>query len=181
MTRDQRSYLQAGNDANNIKEMIKHMGSKKFIGMGVVALVLAFTSCGGDDGAKKEPTGPPGGGGAPAASEEGKKSDDNMIKASDIQLGDIDQGMVDKGKGIYDMKCQACHSTGPNRVVGPGWKGITERREPHWIMNMMLNIDVMLATDPEAQKQLEECLVRMPNQGLSKDEGRTVLEFMRTL
>jgi hypothetical protein len=79
------------------------------------------------------------------------------------------------------VKCQACHSTGDNRVVGPGWKGITTRREPAWIMNMILNIDVMLDKDPEAQKLLEECLVRMPNQNLSKEEGREVLEYMRTL
>ena len=70
---------------------------------------------------------------------------------------------------------------GENRVVGPGWKGITTRREPAWIMNMILNIDVMLSDDPEAQKLLEQCLVRMPNQNLSKEEGREVLEFMRTL
>jgi len=48
-------------------------------------------------------------------------------------------------------------------------------------MNMIMNIDVMLESDPEAQKLLEECLVRMPNQNLSKDESREVLEFMRTL
>jgi len=48
-------------------------------------------------------------------------------------------------------------------------------------MNMILNIDVMLDKDPEAQKLLEECLVRMPNQNLSKEEGREVLEYMRTL
>ena len=89
--------------------------------------------------------------------------------------------MAEKGKTTYNVKCQACHSMGTNRVVGPGWKGITTRREPAWIMNMIVNIDAMLTTDPEAQKLLEECLVRMPNQNLSKDEAREVLEFMRTL
>jgi hypothetical protein len=37
----------------------------------------------------------------------------------------------------------------------------------------------MLGQDPEAQKLLEECLVRMPNQNLTKDEARKVLEFQR--
>jgi mono/diheme cytochrome c family protein len=149
--------------------------------MATLLIVMACSSCGDEGGGTTDRrTGPPGGGGAPAASEQGQSSA-NMIKPADIQLGDIDQGLVAEGRSIYDVKCQACHSTGPNRIVGPGWKGITERREPHWIMNMILNIDVMLATDEEAQRQLEECLVRMPNQGLSKDEGRQVLEYMRTL
>jgi hypothetical protein len=37
----------------------------------------------------------------------------------------------------------------------------------------------MLEKDPEAQKLLEQCLVRMPNQNISKDEARQILEFMR--
>lgn len=144
-----------------------------------IAVMAALAACGGGDGAASAP---PGAGGPPgAAGAEGQKAPAGLITAADITLGDIDNGMVEKGRGIYDVKCQACHSTGPNRVVGPGWKGITERRKPEWIMNMILNIDVMLESDPEAQKGLEECLVRMPNQGLSKEEGRNVLEFMRTL
>ena len=46
-------------------------------------------------------------------------------------------------------------------------------------MNMITNVDIMLEQDPEAQKLLEECLVRMPNQNLTKDEARKVLEFQR--
>jgi mono/diheme cytochrome c family protein len=146
----------------------------------MVTLVLSMSACGGGEAASD---GPPGASGTPpAASADGAgKSNANLITAADITLGDIDQAMVEKGRSTYDVKCQACHSTGQNRVVGPGWKGITERRKPEWIMNMILNIDAMLESDPEAQKGLEECLVRMPNQGLSKDEGRQVLEFMRTL
>ena len=149
-------------------------------GLSMVTFVLAMSACGGGEASSD---GPPGASGTPpAATEEGSgKSNANLITAAEITLGDIDQAMVEKGRSTYDVKCQACHSTGANRVVGPGWKGITERRKPEWIMNMILNIDAMLESDPEAQKGLEECLVRMPNQGLSKDEGRQVLEFMRTL
>ncbi|MCB0579949.1 MAG: hypothetical protein KDD10_11670, partial [Phaeodactylibacter sp.] len=65
------------------------------------------------------------------------------------------------------------------RVVGPGWAGITNRRKPEWIMNMITNVDIMLAEDPEAQKLLEECLTRMPNQNVSVGDARDILEFMR--
>jgi hypothetical protein len=64
-------------------------------------------------------------------------------------------------------------------LVGPGWKNVTKRRKPEWIMNMAMNVDMMLETDPEAQKLLEQCMVRMPNQNLSKEDARKVVEFMR--
>jgi hypothetical protein len=38
---------------------------------------------------------------------------------------------------------------------------------------------MMLDKDPEAQKLLEQCLVRMPNQNVSADDSRKILEFMR--
>lgn len=90
----------------------------------------------------------------------------------------LDQSMVDRGRGIYEMKCAACHKLSAQRVVGPGWKGLSTKRKPEWIMNMITNVEVMLAQDPEAQKLLEECLTRMPNQNLSIGDSRDVLEFI---
>ena len=152
------------------------------------AMIAAFTlltACGGGEegstAADRYKVPPPEGTAGATNSDAGAAAKPGMITAADLSLGDIDKAMVEKGKTTYDVKCQACHSMGENRVVGPGWKGITTKRKPEWIMNMIMNIDVMLSEDPEAQKLLEECLVRMPNQNLSKDEAREVLEFMRTL
>lgn len=90
----------------------------------------------------------------------------------------LNEEWVAKGSAIYDMKCSACHKLTDMRVVGPGWKGVTDRRTPEWIMNMTLNVDVMLDEDPAAQEMLKECLVRMPNQNLNQEDARSVLEFM---
>ncbi|GAB4030223.1 hypothetical protein GCM10028809_22650 [Spirosoma gilvum] len=92
----------------------------------------------------------------------------------------LDAAMITKGKGIYDLKCGSCHKLDNTKLVGPGWKGVTERRKPEWILNMILNVDMMLDKDPEAQKLLEQCLVRMPNQNLTEPDARSVLEFMRS-
>jgi len=86
---------------------------------------------------------------------------------------------IPRGKAIYEMKCQACHRLDDQRVVGPGWREVTKRRKPEWIMNMVTNVDVMLDKDAEAQKLLELCLTRMPNQNVSVGDARDVLEFMR--
>lgn len=103
------------------------------------------------------------------------------LKESDVTLSNpLDGQMVTAGKGTYELKCQSCHRLTDERLVGPGWKDVTKKRKPVWIMNMITNVDMMLETDAEAQKLLEQCMVRMPNQNISKDEARQVLEFMRS-
>lgn len=91
----------------------------------------------------------------------------------------LEQERVSRGKAVYEMKCQACHKLTDQRVVGPGWLGVTKKRKPEWIMNMIINTDMMLDSDPEAQKLLELCLTRMPNQNVSVGDARDILEFMR--
>ncbi|HCM76677.1 MAG TPA: cytochrome C [Cytophagales bacterium] len=91
----------------------------------------------------------------------------------------LEQDRVKRGLAIYEMKCSACHKLDDKRVVGPGWKDVTKNRKPEWIMNMITNVDVMLDKDPEAQKLLELCLMRMPNQNMSVGDARDILEFMR--
>jgi len=105
----------------------------------------------------------------------------DLVRPEDIQLTNpLNAQWVKEGKGIYDLKCQSCHKLTNEKLVGPGWLGVTKKRTPDWIMNMITNVDIMLEKDPEAQKLLEECLVRMPNQNLSKDEARRVIEFQRS-
>ncbi len=154
-----------------------------FKGLGMASAMALAVACGGGGGEAGATADK--GAAAPAATAEPAKAVPSgiaMITADQIKLGEkVDEGMAAKGKAIYEVKCQACHSTGNNRVVGPGWKGLLEQRKPEWIMNMILHTDAMLETDPNAQAMLEVCLVRMPNQNLSMDEAREVVEFMRTL
>lgn len=103
------------------------------------------------------------------------------IKESEITLSNpLNTEWVNNGKVIYELKCLSCHKLTDERLVGPGWKDVTKRRKPIWIMNMIINVDMMLDTDPEAQKMLEQCLVRMPNQNIMLDDARKLLEFMRS-
>jgi len=91
----------------------------------------------------------------------------------------LDEAMVAKGKEIAGVKCTSCHKLTEEKLVGPGWKGVTDRRTPEWIMNFVTNVDEMLNKDSEAQALLELCMVRMPNQNLKDEEARAILEFMR--
>ena len=103
------------------------------------------------------------------------------IKEGEIKLTNpLDTAMVNGGKAIYELKCRSCHNLTDVKLVGPGWKDVTKRRNPTWILNMITNVDMMLETDPEAQKLLELCMVRMPNQNLMIEDARKVLEFQRS-
>lgn len=104
-----------------------------------------------------------------------------LIKESEVQMTHpLNQEWVTGGNAIYELKCQSCHKLTEEKLVGPGWKGVTTRRTPAWILNMITNVEMMLEKDPEAQKQLELCLIRMPNQNLMIEDARKVLEFQRS-
>lgn len=98
-----------------------------------------------------------------------------------VDLSTFNPQLAAKGKDIADVKCITCHKTTDEKLVGPGWKGITQRQTPHWILNFISNPGPMLDVDPALQKQLELCLVRMPNQALTELEARQLLEYMREI
>ncbi|MEO7768933.1 MAG: cytochrome c [Ferruginibacter sp.] len=118
---------------------------------------------------------------------EEKKSDDKPAydphrgegKFTKVELAALDATKAAGGKKVYEVKCGSCHKVTDEKLVGPGWLGVTTRHAPEWIMNFITNTDEMINKDPKAQAQLEICLVRMPNQNLSDDDARNLLEFMR--
>lgn len=130
------------------------------------------------------------------ASEVKKEAPETTTKASEtINLEDkgigpvksvtlapeIDQEMVAHGKEIYAAKCTACHRP-DKKFIGPPPTGVLERRTPEWVMNMILNPDVMIQKDPLAKNLLMEFNGSpMANQNLTEEEARAVLEYFRTL
>ena len=98
----------------------------------------------------------------------------------DVKLtSPLDQEMATQGLFIFKTKCITCHKLSTEKLVGPGWKGVTQRRAPEWIMNYIINTDVMLDKNAIAQRLVQACVTRMPNQNLTAEEARNILEFMR--
>ncbi|MER2996763.1 c-type cytochrome [Pontibacter populi] len=97
-----------------------------------------------------------------------------------VEVGaEIDEALAAEGKTIFEGKCSACHQLTDQKIVGPGLAGVTERRKPEWIMNMMINPEEMTKKDPEAKKLLAEHLTQMTNQDISEKDARALLEFLR--
>jgi hypothetical protein len=146
----------------------------------LMIMLALFASCGNEKPKEEKAEGD--GYSDYETAEGSKKADDGkgIGQIKEVTLNTpLEQERIGRGKAVYEMKCSACHKLDDTRVVGPGWKGVTKRRKPEWVMNMVTNVDVMLDQDAEAQKLLELCLTRMPNQNVSVGDARDILEFMR--
>jgi hypothetical protein len=146
------------------------------------ATIIVLSSCGGNSQPQTEANEPVSRSMQEAKANENPVYDPNRGegKFSNVVLADkLDKEMAESGSKIQGVKCASCHKLTDEKLVGPGWKGVTERRKPEWIMNFITNPDPMIDKDPAVQAQYEICLVRMPNQGLSDDDARHILEFMR--
>lgn len=97
---------------------------------------------------------------------------------SAVTLSELSQESAHKGKEIFSTKCSACHKL-DERYVGPAVKGITKKRSPEWVMNMILNPVEMTQKDAVAQELLGEFLTQMTFQDVSEADARHVLEYFR--
>ncbi|WP_345163446.1 cytochrome c [Nibribacter koreensis] len=118
---------------------------------------------------------------AAAPAEEAVEDDGKGIgPVKSVEVGaDIDQALAANGKSLFEGKCSACHQLSDQKIVGPGLAGVTERRKPEWLMNMIINPEEMTKKDPEAKKLLAEHLTQMTNQNVNEQDARALLEFLR--
>lgn len=149
---------------------------KKLLTLSIITFCLA--ACGSNNTENKKSTAT-----EPPKSESANPSYDpnrGEGKFSKVEVSPtLETAKAEAGEKVFSVKCSSCHKLSEEKLVGPGWKGVTSRHSAEWIMNFSTNTDEMLNKDPKAQAMLEICLVRMPNQNLSDDEARNIYEFMR--
>lgn len=147
----------------------------------IFSIVLAVAGCaGGGDSSSTDSTQQPASGGEQKATAEAYDADRGEGKFTNVKIDDkLDGAMALRGQKMADLKCTSCHKLTDEKLVGPGWAGVTKRHKPEWIMNFTTNTAVMIDKDPKAQAMLEICMVRMPNQNLSDADARDILEFLR--
>lgn len=102
------------------------------------------------------------------------------IKNITLEAG-IDQAMADRGAALFKTNCTACHKV-DRRFIGPSPSGIMKRRSPEWIMNMILDPQLMVEQDRCAKDLLVEFNgAAMANQNMTEEQARDILEYFRTL
>ncbi|WP_108214018.1 c-type cytochrome [Pontibacter mucosus] len=147
-------------------------------GMALLCCAAVLTSCSGDGDNKATEEGSAQQG--ETVAEEIEDDGKGIGPVSTVEVGDqIDEALAAEGKTIFEGKCSACHQLTDQKIVGPGLLGVTEKRKPEWIMNMVINPEEMTKKDPTAKKLLAEHLTQMTNQDISEKDARAILEFLR--
>ncbi len=144
-----------------------------------LTLLAAAAGCGGKSAEQAGTTGSSGAP-APAASASGGVAAVSQYDAGPRAAQDPrDESKVAQGKALFSSKgCSACHAFG-KRITGPDLAGVTHRRTAAWIEHQILHPEVMTKTDPISHQLFGQFMLQMPNQGLTPDEARAVLEFFK--
>ncbi|MGJ1418831.1 c-type cytochrome [Sphingobacterium spiritivorum] len=90
----------------------------------------------------------------------------------------FDSRLADQGNKLFIVKCTICHEVKEDKI-GPALYGVTKKRTPEWILNMILTPDQMLAKDPDAIALSQSYDGMMTNMGLNEQEAKSILEYLR--
>ena len=90
-----------------------------------------------------------------------------------------DDELAEKGEGLFSTKgCTACHAMG-RRLTGPDLAGVSMRRTQAWLEHQILDPAGMTKDDPIARELMATHALQMPNQGLTPDEAKSVIEYFK--
>jgi cytochrome c1 len=95
-----------------------------------------------------------------------------------VTLGAFDHELAEDGAELFATKCSACHKLG-ERYVGPALGEVLTRRTPAFVLNMIQNPQEMYERHPVTKQLLAEYMSYMPNQGLTPEQARAVVEYLR--
>ncbi len=89
-----------------------------------------------------------------------------------------------QGEQLFRTRCASCHSIDGNQregALGPDLLNVDQRRDQQWLLRWLQAPDRMLAEgDPIATALLKQYNnLAMPNLRLSKEEGLSVLSFLK--
>jgi cytochrome c551/c552 len=91
----------------------------------------------------------------------------------------VNKAQAELGEKLFQTKgCSACHAFG-KKVTGPDLAGVTQRRTAIWIEHQILHPEVMTKEDPIARELFAKHSLQMPNQKLTEDEARAVIEYFK--
>ncbi|SIT92768.1 quinol:cytochrome c oxidoreductase pentaheme cytochrome subunit [Pontibacter indicus] len=93
-----------------------------------------------------------------------------------------DAGIVSAGESLYKNNCVVCHSVGSDVVVGPGMKGVNERRTQPWLLSWIKNSQALIASgDKDAVAIYNQFNKQaMPSFAFSDEEIVSILTYIKS-
>ncbi len=130
-------------------------------------LAILLTGCGG----KKKPVDP------------NKLTDFQLANGigpvmKPLELKPIDKKTAAEGEKIFEQKCFSCHRL-DQKLVGPPLHEVLKRRSPEFVVNMIMNPDIMIQKHPEVKKLLAQYLQKMTYQDVKLEDAFKILEYLR--
>lgn len=136
--------------------------------VGLAVCLAAFSFCGSKDNAALADRA-----GAAQPADKGI----GPIKA--LALAPVDAKLAEQGKGLFNGKCAACHGL-DNDLAGPALGSVLKDRTSEFVMNMLLNTAEMVEKNETIKKLAAKYEMAMPPPGLTQEQARAILEYLRT-
>jgi mono/diheme cytochrome c family protein len=144
----------------------------RWIGLIFAIFAATLAGCSGKPSDSSSSAPPPGGTSAVAAASQY----DAGPRAGE---GSIDRVLAGRGEPLFKNKgCSACHGFG-QKLTGPDLNGVTMRRTAAWMEQQILHPEVMTKQDPISHALFAQYALQMPNQGLTPDEAKSVIEYLK--
>lgn len=92
----------------------------------------------------------------------------------------VDPDLAKRGGSLFTGKgCNACHTIGKGKLVGPDLAGVTERRPLDWLRRFIADPLGMMETDSIAQALLADYGgIKMPGLRLKEQEIEALLHYL---
>ena len=150
----------------------------------VLVLAGAVASCGGKSGGGDESAASTSSGSS-ASSGTTASATGGVAAVSQYDAGPragtlpLVEAQAEAGEKLFTTKgCSACHAFG-RRLTCPDLRGVSMRRTAVWMENQILHPDVMVKEDPISHGLFAQYALQMPNQGLTPEEARSVIEYFK--
>jgi len=151
---------------------------------------LALSGCGGGSGSSQtqqaaggsSPPATP----APASTPAPPPAETTAVLAASLYDGGpragqapVKAAQATAGEKLFQTKgCVVCHGFG-KKVTCPDLVGVSMRRTASWMEHQILHPEVMVKEDPISHELRTHYAVPMTNQGLTPEEARAVIEFLK--
>lgn len=85
------------------------------------------------------------------------------------------------GEALFKANCTQCHSAGDNKVIGPGLKGIDQRKDEEWLIKWIKNSQALIKSGDEYAVKIfnDYGKVVMPSQNVNDAEIKAILAYIK--